>query len=188
MYRHRTVGPFGLAGSFSWTPDVVEDKNLNRILNTTAEDVRKATPKVEVAARFIRRLELGQIVLPLQKNMMDRSVVHQVAACDMVFGCMDGVEGRHLLNRLATFYNLPYFDVGIRLDADGSGGIDKIVNEMLARFHAYRIQPNGDYSQISPDLTDPHLYFEGENEDCELLRRHVGRGDAEPPLEMPALS
>jgi ThiF family protein/JAB domain-containing protein similar to deubiquitination enzymes len=237
-------------------PDVVEDKNLNRILNTTAEDARKAAPKVEVAARFIRSLELGQIVVPLQKNLMDRSVVHQVASCDMVFGCMDGVEGRHLLNRLATFYTLPYFDVGIRLDADGNGGIDKIagavhylqpgrssllsrgvysmarlqaeelkrtdpeayriqvaagyvrgvdedrpavisvnmlfasltVNEMLARLHAYRIQPNSDYSQISVDLTDPHLYFEGENEDCELLRRHVGRGDVEPPLERPALS
>jgi len=237
-------------------PDVVEDKNLNRILNTTAEDARNATPKVEVAARFIRSLELGQIVVPLQNHLTNRSVVHQVAACDMVFGCMDGVEGRHLLNRLATFYNLPYFDVGIRLDADGNGGIDKIagavhylqpgsssllsrgvysmarlqaeelkrtdpeayriqveagyvrgvdedrpavisvnmlfasltVNEMLARLHAYRIQPNGDYSQISVDLTDPHLYFEAESEDCELLRRHVGRGDVEPPLERPALS
>lgn len=237
-------------------PDVVEDKNLNRILNTTAEDARKATPKVEVAARFIRSLELGQIVVPLKKNLMDRGTVHQVAACDVVFGCMDGVEGRHLLNRLATFYNLPYFDVGIRLDADGSGGIDKIagavhylqpgrssllsrgvysiarlqaeelkrtdpeayriqveagyvrgvdedrpavisvnmlfaslaVNEMLARLHGYRIQPNGEYSQISADLTDPHLYFEAETEDCELLKRHVGRGDVEPPLERPALS
>jgi hypothetical protein len=237
-------------------PDVIEDKNLNRILNTTAEDAKTATPKVEVAARFIRSLGLGQVVVPIQKNLMDRDTVQQVAACDLVFGCMDGVEGRHLLNRLATFYTLPYFDVGIRLDSDGNGGINKIagavhylqpgrssllsrgvysiarlqaeelkrtdpeayrvqveagyvrgvdedrpavisvnmlfasltVNETLARLHAYRIQPNGDYSQISVDLTDPHMYFESEPEDCELLKRHVGRGDVKPLLERPALS
>jgi hypothetical protein len=34
-----------------------------------------------------------------------------------------GVEGRHLLNRLAAFYVLPYFDVGVKLVADGHGGI-----------------------------------------------------------------
>ena len=107
-------------------PDVVEAKNLNRILNTTAEDVRSAAPKVEVMARFIERLGLNQEVVPLRRNLMDREVVRLVAACDLVFGCMDGVEGRHLLNRLATFYTLPYIDVGIRLDADGRGGIEKI--------------------------------------------------------------
>src|ERR1039458_426827 len=37
---------------------------------------------------------------------------------------MDGVEGRHLLNRLAAFYVLPYFDVGLKLEADGHGGVD----------------------------------------------------------------
>jgi hypothetical protein len=60
--------------------------------------------------------------------------------------------------------------------------------ETRVHLHAYRIQPNSDYSQISVDLTDPHLYFEAEGEDCELLKRHVGRGDVEPPLERPALS
>jgi hypothetical protein len=39
---------------------------------------------------------------------------------------MDGVDGRHLLNRLVTFYLIPYIDVGVRLDADGAGGVDQI--------------------------------------------------------------
>jgi hypothetical protein len=38
---------------------------------------------------------------------------------------MDSVEGRNLLNRLATFYTLPYFDVGVQRVADGLGGIDE---------------------------------------------------------------
>ena len=29
-----------------------------------------------------------------------------------------------MLNRLATFYTMPYFDVGVRLDADGAGGVN----------------------------------------------------------------
>ena len=44
----------------------------------------------------------------------------------MLFGCMDGFDGRQLLNRLATFYSIPYFDVGVRLVADGQGGVSHI--------------------------------------------------------------
>ncbi|GMV22538.1 MAG: hypothetical protein AMXMBFR57_24870 [Acidimicrobiia bacterium] len=60
----------------------------------------------------------------IQANLATPRAIKAVAECDVVFGCMDGVEGRHLLNRLAAFYTLPYFDVGVRLDADGKGGID----------------------------------------------------------------
>ena len=38
---------------------------------------------------------------------------------------MDSIEGRHLLNRLAAYYVLPYFDLGVKLEADGKGGIDE---------------------------------------------------------------
>ena len=52
-------------------------------------------------------------------NFVTRKAVTEVAGCDILFGCTDGAEARHVLNRLATFYSIPYFDVGIRLDADG---------------------------------------------------------------------
>ena len=107
-------------------PDVVEEKNLNRILNSGKEDAYLARPKVHVMASAIARIGLGQEVIPLHMNLLCADAVKAVAECDVVFGCMDGVEGRHLLNRLATFYLMPYFDVGVRLDADGLGGIDRI--------------------------------------------------------------
>lgn len=107
-------------------PDVVEEKNLNRILNSGKEDAYLARPKVRMLASAIARMGLGQEVIPLQMNLLSADAVRAVAECDVVFGCMDGVEGRHLLNRLATFYSMPYFDVGVRLDADGLGGIDRI--------------------------------------------------------------
>jgi hypothetical protein len=69
---------------------------------------------------------LGTHVSVFAKNLFDPQVVKAVAECDVVFGCMDTVDGRHLLNKLATSYVLPYFDVGVKLVSDGIGGIDQV--------------------------------------------------------------
>ncbi|MGS0639963.1 ThiF family adenylyltransferase, partial [Citrobacter sp. VF227] len=104
--------------------DKVEEKNLNRIVNTTRGDIGR--PKVEVLAGFVERLGLGSRVEAFAHDLSHPAALHAISTCDVVFGCMDGVEGRDLLNRLATFYGLAYFDVGVMLDADGHGGIGQI--------------------------------------------------------------
>lgn len=111
-------------------PDTVEEKNLNRILNSGKEDAYLSRPKVNVLASAIARMGLGQVVLPVCGDLISPEAVRRVAECDAVFGCMDGVEGRHMLNRLSTFYTLPYFDVGVRLDADSAGGVDQIAGSV----------------------------------------------------------
>lgn len=237
-------------------PDTVEEKNLNRILNSGKEDAYLKRSKVQVLASAIARMGLGQEVVPLHANLVNSEIVKAVAECDIAFGCMDGVEGRHLLNRLATFYTMPYFDVGVRLDSDGVGGIDQIggavhylqpggssllsrgvydldrvnaeeirrtdpelyrrriregylrgvdedrpavvsvnmffaaltVNDLLARLHPYRNAGNSDYACISASLAEMQFYPEAEAAPCQLLERHVGRGDVTPLLERPALS
>jgi len=107
-------------------PDKVEEKNLNRILNATMADALAGRLKVDVAADAVVRMELGTEVVAVRENIVNPGVVRLVAESDVVFGCMDGAEGRNLLNRVATFYCIPYFDVGIRLEADGCGGISQI--------------------------------------------------------------
>jgi hypothetical protein len=104
----------------------IEEKNLNRILNATIEDARCDRLKVDVLRDAIVRMGLETNVIALGERLNTRAAVCAVADCDVVFGCMDGVEGRHLLNRLAVFYSLPYFDMGVRLEADGQGGIDQV--------------------------------------------------------------
>lgn len=104
-------------------PDRIELKNLNRIVNAFRDDADNNRLKVEVLAAAVRRVGLVREVLALPMNLATPEAIRSVAECDVVFGCMDTTEGRHLLNRLSTFYNLPYFDVGIRIDADGRGGI-----------------------------------------------------------------
>jgi hypothetical protein len=107
-------------------PDRVEEKNLNRILNTTMDDARRGEFKVEVLARAVRRMGLGTEVVTFARNLFDPEVVRAVAEADIVIGCMDSVDGRFLLNKLSTFYVLPYFDVGVKLEADGRGGVEQI--------------------------------------------------------------
>ncbi|MBS1808803.1 MAG: ThiF family adenylyltransferase [Acidobacteria bacterium] len=107
-------------------PDRVEEKNLNRILGATMEDAQQGRFKVDVLADEIARTGLGTEVLPLPKNLHSPDVVKAVAECDVIFGCVDSVDGRHLLNRLAVYYLNPFFDVGIRLDADGNGSVNQI--------------------------------------------------------------
>jgi len=152
-------------------PDTVEEKNLNRILNAGIDDARAARPKVDVLAAAIARMGLGQDVLPLHANLVEPEVIRRVAECDVVFGCMDGVEGRHTLNRLATFYTLPYFDVGVRLDADGRGGIERIAGAV------HYLQP-GLSSLLSRGVYDM-VRLEAEEmrrTNPELYRRQVKEG------------
>lgn len=106
-------------------PDCVEERNLNRILNTTREDAALGRLKVDVLAAAIARMGLGTSIVRVPENLATARAVRAVADCDVVFGCVDGAFGRSILNRLATFYNLPYFDLGVALQADGQGGISE---------------------------------------------------------------
>lgn len=104
-------------------PDHVEERNLNRILNATREDAVLERLKVDVLAAAIARMGLGTSVTRIAANLATARAVNAVAESDVVFGCMDGALGRSTLSRIATFYNLPYFDLGVGLEADGFGGI-----------------------------------------------------------------
>jgi hypothetical protein len=106
--------------------DHIEDKNLNRILNSTKCDARVKANKAYVLQRAIDAMELGTEVTVHPRDLLDLDTLRDLSTCDLVFGCMDSVDGRHVLNKLASAYLIPYIDLGVRLDADGEGGIDSI--------------------------------------------------------------
>jgi hypothetical protein len=108
-------------------PDIIEEKNLNRILHATQNDVREGTTKVGALKRAIEAIGLGTKVEIFESNLFDDlNLLKELVKCDFIFGCMDSIDGRHLLNQLCSFYLLPYLDLGVRLEADGKGGILKI--------------------------------------------------------------
>jgi len=104
-------------------PKTLSDGNLNRITNSKAEDVAADKPKVYMFEGAIKHIGIGTVVNVYYKDLFDPEVVRALSVCDVIFGCMDSVDGRHLLNKLATFYLLPYFDLGVKLVSDGYGGI-----------------------------------------------------------------
>lgn len=107
-------------------PKEVNEKNLNRIPHASLADAQSRRMKVDVLEDYIKSTGLDVEVTAINGDLFDEEVMREVASCDVVIGCMDTAEGRHLLNRLATFYLLPYIDVGVLLNADNQGGIDEI--------------------------------------------------------------
>lgn len=119
-------------------PDVIEEKNLNRILNTTKEDAKRRASKVEVLKSTYDRVGLGTKIIAFNENIYDnQNIINCLMQCDVLFGCVDSVDGRHLLNQISSFYLIPYFDLGVKIIADGKGGIE----QLCATVHY--LQPGG---------------------------------------------
>lgn len=234
-------------------PESVEDRNLNRILNATRHDADNSVSKLAVMKRSIAAMCLGTIVSTFDKDPLDAEVVRALASCDILIGCMDSVDGRHILNKIGSYYVLPYIDMGVRIDADGKGGIDHVsgvvhtiqpggsslmsrgvysqddlaaafmhrhdpatyatrreegyvrnvrvdqpavisvnmqvastaINELLARVHPFRIEPNSNYSIRRIVLSDPAASVdEGDGTSCSIFNGYVGRGTQMPLLGM----
>lgn len=117
--------------------DIIEERNLNRIINSTMTDAKNGTFKVLVAERAIKESGLPTNVVPIADSLFNTQVIRRLAHCDVIFGCLDSVEGREILNALCTFYCIPYFDVGIGLKADGQGGISQVSGNV------HFLQPGG---------------------------------------------
>lgn len=115
--------------------DHIEERNVNRVLNSSMEDAEKRRPKTDVIGDAIDRAGLGTRVVRVTGNLWSPRVVREVAQCDVVLGCMDTIDGRYLLNTLATFYLQPYFDIGVRLDAVREGPNKGKIREVCGTVH-----------------------------------------------------
>lgn len=104
--------------------DIVEQKNLNRIVNSTLNDAHQQRNKVDVIAEAISDIGLNTSVYAYPKMTDSPDVVVALIDCDILFGCVDSAFGRYHLDCIASAYFIPYFDVGVGLQADGYGGIE----------------------------------------------------------------
>ncbi len=129
--------------------DIIEDRNINRILNATMNDVQADRYKVSVLTEAINRIDIGTRVIPLATNLWTPEAVRAVAQCDLVFGCVDTIDGRFLLNTLATYYILPYIDLGVRIRAVPEGEHKGDIQAICGSVHY--LKPSGS-SLISRDI------------------------------------
>jgi molybdopterin/thiamine biosynthesis adenylyltransferase len=95
--------------------DIVETTNLNRLHGATQADADAMRPKAEVVAREIARMALGTRVLPMRGWVSAPDIRDALKACDVIFCCTDDHAGRVFLNRLAYYYLIPVFDMGLAM-------------------------------------------------------------------------
>ncbi|UPK67949.1 HesA/MoeB/ThiF family protein [Chitinophaga filiformis] len=107
-------------------PDYIDHVNLNRILGATLQDANQQVPKPEVMKREIEKVGFGTTVTCFNSTVAEPAVINALAQCDVLFSCVDGIEGRHILNLISSCYLIPLFDMGVKLQADGKGGITGI--------------------------------------------------------------
>lgn len=121
--------------------DIAKERNINRILNTFMTDVEAGLFKVDILADAIHKMGIGTRVIPIAKNLWTPEAVKAVAQCDIVFGCMDTVDGRFLLNMLATHYLIPYIDLGVKIYAVSEGPDKGQIQEVCGSVHY--LKPGG---------------------------------------------
>ena len=143
--------------------DHIEERNLNRILNSTQDDAEKQRPKVEVFERAITSYRGAGVAVTHHGSIMERDAVLAASQCDALFCCVDTRDARQLADLIAAAFLIPLFDVGVtiptRIDADG---FPKIL-DVCARIDYVR--PGG------PTLQDRGVYTQ-ESLREEQLRRH----------------
>lgn len=107
--------------------DIVETTNLNRLHGATQVDADAMRPKAEVVAREIARMGIGARVLAMRGWVSAPDVRDTLKSCDVIFCCTDDHSGRVFLNRLAYYYLIPVFDMGLAMavaTAPGGGMAD----------------------------------------------------------------
>lgn len=100
--------------------DAVEESNVSRVYNSTLDDAKSGTPKVEVVGRTARLAGLGTEVQAVKGNITQEEFALELRGADVVFCCTDNHWSRAILNQYAYQYLTPVIDMGNKIDgADG---------------------------------------------------------------------
>ncbi len=121
--------------------DNVEDKNLNRILNTVKKDAAAKLSKVIVFAERANQYRTEPYIVPINADVLSRNAVLAAAEADVLFSCVDKLRARSVADRLAQAFLLPLFDVGVGISTRKTPEGDVAVDEVTGRIDY--VQPDG---------------------------------------------
>ena len=96
--------------------DSFEDTNVNRVYGSTLELV--GVDKVLIAKQHLDRIGLGASVRAVPEQITLEPAARELRNCDVIFGCTDKQIPRAILMQLASLYNLPVIDLGVKIDSD----------------------------------------------------------------------
>lgn len=126
--------------------DVMERRNLNRILNSTFEDAILQQKKVRVFERAARAVNPDVIVNTLDCRASTRKAIEALSQADVLFCCVDTETGRDICDRLAAAMLLPLFDVGVVIPVRRNVAGELVIQDVQGRIDY--IQP-GESSLLS---------------------------------------
>jgi len=92
-------------------PDVVEDRNLNRLVGAGWWDVGAKAPKVAVAERMTAHIRRESRLLPFQVAWQEAA--SNLRACHAIVGCVDSYRERDELEGFCRRFLIPYLDIGM---------------------------------------------------------------------------
>jgi molybdopterin/thiamine biosynthesis adenylyltransferase len=96
--------------------DSSDETSMNRLVTATAADV--GTPKAMLARRLIKAVAPDARVEVLTCVAQASQALDALKGVDVLFGCVDNDGARVVLNELALAYAIPYFDLGVGIDAE----------------------------------------------------------------------
>ena len=144
--------------------DLADETNMNRLVTATAADI--GTPKVILARRLIKSVAPGSHVDVMQENLRSQPALDALKGVDVIFGCVDNDGARLVLNELALAYRIPYFDIGVGIDAT-----DGVVSEAGGQVSA--VVPGGPCLNCMGLIDrEEASYFLASPEEQEFRRAH----------------
>lgn len=148
----------GVGTLYVFDGDNLDGSNLTRVHGSRHEQVGKK--KVRVVEESARQIGLNTSVIPVEKPITFRSAAELLKNCDIVFGCTDDQWGRSILTRLALYYYIPVFDMGVRIDSEHGlvksvqGRVTTLMPGNACLFCRHRLDPNAVAAE-SIAATDP---------------------------------
>ena len=111
--------------------DKLEERNLNRILNSSLADI--GSHKVEMFAAAIRRYRPDCEVVPLSSSIATHDAILAASEADVLFSCVDTAEGRHIADRLSAYFAMPLIDVGVAIPTEAAPAGGRRIAEVYGR-------------------------------------------------------
>jgi len=94
-------------------PDVIDETNLNRVANATANDIGR--PKGDVAAQYIHAIAKDAVVANIAGDVTRSVVARELLNADLIFGCTDSHGSRAVLQQISYQYMIPLIDMGVTI-------------------------------------------------------------------------
>ncbi len=93
--------------------DKVEPRNLNRILNSTLADAQAKRLKIDIMESAARQHRPDIEFVSIGAAISDEEAITASSGCDLIFCCVDTMEGRLYCDLISEACLIPLIDMGV---------------------------------------------------------------------------